>query len=298
MNSIQIQYFIKVAETLNFTAAANMLYVSQPAVSRQVALLEKELSVILFKRTTHGIKLTRAGELIYDYFVSSCKQLDEILKEVHTEQQYNIYVGIHEGLPIEDIDKINQAVFTFTEDIISTVDITMRSMNFFLLDQMLENGIDNVIISPEYTIRRDNDIVTVPLKPNQRALIYSKALFAELKKEPVLSDFERKTLSFFDSSTTTPEHRKALIRVLKSLGIKPCIREVSNREDITYDIISGRCYTIGTVSTRELQENSRLEMFLLDSYSVLCAAYRKKSASVIEKFTKVLKTHFNTASNE
>jgi len=47
----QIDYFLAVARHLNFTEAAKALYVSQPAISKQIAQLEHDIGVALFLRT-------------------------------------------------------------------------------------------------------------------------------------------------------------------------------------------------------------------------------------------------------
>ena len=60
----QIECFLEAARTLNFTEAANHLYISQQGLSRQIASLEKELELRLFDRTTREVRLTRSGELL------------------------------------------------------------------------------------------------------------------------------------------------------------------------------------------------------------------------------------------
>ncbi len=54
----RLQYFLGVARERNFTRAADQLHVAQPALSRQVRLLEEELGVDLLHRTTHEFELT------------------------------------------------------------------------------------------------------------------------------------------------------------------------------------------------------------------------------------------------
>lgn len=58
----QIQYFLAVAEYGGFTFAAETLHVAQPALSRQVAMLEDEIGVSLFERSQRGASLTEAGK--------------------------------------------------------------------------------------------------------------------------------------------------------------------------------------------------------------------------------------------
>lgn len=57
----QIRYFLATAEAKSFRRGAERLHITQPALSRQVALLEGELGVRVFERTRRGIELTQAG---------------------------------------------------------------------------------------------------------------------------------------------------------------------------------------------------------------------------------------------
>lgn len=59
----QIRYFLRVAELGGFTPAAQALFIAQPALSRQIGELEKELGFPLFERHARGVSLTRAGAL-------------------------------------------------------------------------------------------------------------------------------------------------------------------------------------------------------------------------------------------
>jgi len=61
----QLRCFMAVAENLNFTKAANQLFVTQSAVSYQIAGLEKQLDLKLFVRDRHTVQLTAAGEVLY-----------------------------------------------------------------------------------------------------------------------------------------------------------------------------------------------------------------------------------------
>lgn len=64
MESRQLRYFCEIAEAGSFTAAAARLRVAQPALSRQIASLERDLGAPVFQRGPGGIKLTPHGEIL------------------------------------------------------------------------------------------------------------------------------------------------------------------------------------------------------------------------------------------
>lgn len=64
-NLRQIRYFLTIADQGGFTSAATTLCVAQPALSRQIALLEQEVGFSLFKREPRGVSLTPAGALFH-----------------------------------------------------------------------------------------------------------------------------------------------------------------------------------------------------------------------------------------
>ena len=58
----QLEYFVALAERLNFRKAAEACFVSQPSLSAQIAQMESMLGVQLFERDRRGVRLTRGGE--------------------------------------------------------------------------------------------------------------------------------------------------------------------------------------------------------------------------------------------
>ena len=58
----QLKYFVKTAETLNFSEAARLLYVTQSTLSQQIRQLEQELGTAHFVRDSHSVSLTESGE--------------------------------------------------------------------------------------------------------------------------------------------------------------------------------------------------------------------------------------------
>jgi DNA-binding transcriptional LysR family regulator len=60
----QLKYFLRVAETLNFSVAARELFITQSTLSQQILNLEHELDQQLFERNSHEVLLTESGLLL------------------------------------------------------------------------------------------------------------------------------------------------------------------------------------------------------------------------------------------
>lgn len=68
MTIFQIQCFLSAAETLNFTEAANRLFIAQSSLSRNISHLEAEIGLTLFTRTKKYVRLTPSGTVLYGEF--------------------------------------------------------------------------------------------------------------------------------------------------------------------------------------------------------------------------------------
>ena len=67
MEMSQLRAFRVVAETLNFTRAAERLHLTQAAISHQIKALETELGEPLFIRAKRGVRLSQAGRIALEY---------------------------------------------------------------------------------------------------------------------------------------------------------------------------------------------------------------------------------------
>lgn len=96
MNTTQIECFLAVANSLNFSRAAEQLRLTQPAVSHQISSLEDELGVKLFNRTSKSVRLTQAGYL-YTQYAGEILRLFNVskgrLKAAREEQQRVLGIG-------------------------------------------------------------------------------------------------------------------------------------------------------------------------------------------------------------
>ena len=61
----RLRYFLTLADELNYGRAARQLHIAQPALSRSIKALERELGVSLFERSKSGTRLAAAGEMLH-----------------------------------------------------------------------------------------------------------------------------------------------------------------------------------------------------------------------------------------
>lgn len=92
-----IDYMLAVAEYRGFSSAANALHISQPALSRYIANLEKRLGVQLFQRTAKQLMLTYAGERYQahaEVIKSQTRELEAEIQRIASTQRNRINIGV------------------------------------------------------------------------------------------------------------------------------------------------------------------------------------------------------------
>lgn len=94
MEMQQIRYFVAVANTLNFTRAAEQCNVSQPSLTRAIQMLESELGGQLFHRERGNTHLTELGRIMQPYLTS-------VAEQVSTAKKHALGYGKLDGAPLK-----------------------------------------------------------------------------------------------------------------------------------------------------------------------------------------------------
>ncbi len=108
MTITQLGTFLKIAETRNFTTAANLLGYAQSTVTTQIKQLEEELGCLLFERLGKTVALTTEGERLCEYAEKMMQLEREILLEVPTVQEPAgiLRLGVSESLCYHGLPQI------------------------------------------------------------------------------------------------------------------------------------------------------------------------------------------------
>ena len=96
MYNPKLSVFLRAADTGSFNKTAEELFISAPALIKQINALEKELSLRLFERSNHGLSLTKAGESVYrdaKYIIEYSNAAIERAKNAARTEEYIIRLG-------------------------------------------------------------------------------------------------------------------------------------------------------------------------------------------------------------
>ncbi len=95
MNFFHLEYFIVLAETLNYTNASEKLNITQPNLSKAIVNMEKQIDCKLFNRNKRDVSLTKAGEVFYNEIKKTMDCYENAIKKAREAEK-----GLFETLTI------------------------------------------------------------------------------------------------------------------------------------------------------------------------------------------------------
>ncbi len=176
MNTKQLYYAVELSKSLNFSQVAERLGISQPALSKQILALEKELDIKLFERTT-PLSLTSAGE----HFIREAQELlyqeDQLLRsmeEYKSGERGRLIIGIS---PFRCLYLIPPVVQKLKEEF-PDIEITLHEISSDVLRQETAEGkYDFAVIN----LPVDESVLDViPIEPDTMVLAIPKTMLSLL----------------------------------------------------------------------------------------------------------------------
>lgn len=164
----QLRYFMELAKCLNFTKAAMNLYIAQPALSQQIAELEKQLGVTLFVRNSRSVSLTPAGQVLLD----ACPEIFSKLENTH-KQLLLAQAGLKGSLKVGFLDNFStilpEILYQFTQ-LYPEIKVDLYSSNLTDLKTLLHKGNLDVVFGfinyqdfgddvPDFNVLHQEDVV-------------------------------------------------------------------------------------------------------------------------------------------
>lgn len=191
MNLIQIEYFVEVAKQLSFTNAANNLHVSQPALSKQISVLEKELGVSLLDRNNRNVKLTVSGKVLLDECENLQLQVEKMVRKVQSVEMNRvgtINVGCLKSIDDEFFEKI---ISNFKKNY-PECNIVITKFDFKELREGLENNEFDIIFTLSFELKLLSNVL-------YKVIQFKDGCFVVSKNHPLA---EKEKLTFEDLGDT------------------------------------------------------------------------------------------------
>ena len=163
MNTKQMDYIIETAKTLNLSRAAENLYISQPALSYQIKVIEEEVGFAIFDRVGKSIRLTPAGQQLVtslqrisvdlQFAIEQAQNMGEIYKDsikigfatrsalYYLPQAMKLFEQMHPDVQIvPEIQAPNDSLTAFLH----------KELDLILLPKQEAQKLSNVVIHPLY----------------------------------------------------------------------------------------------------------------------------------------------------
>ncbi len=283
-----LRYFLAVAEALNFTKAAALLRVAQPALSRRVQDLEDEIGVDLLKRSPRGVVLTAEGKVFLDKTRHILKLADESVEQVRAlarGEEGELHMGY---APAPTVEILPPALAAF-QKAFPRVRVLLHDFSEQELIDGLRNGRLELALMPrgagpqsvglEFETLRSYPIC-VAVAPTHR-FARLKTITLEMVATEAMIGFNRKDY---------PEYYVGLDRIFEPLGIKPrVVVECDSSSSLITEIETGRGVAIASPVLRHASGKRLLYRPLTGTTEVLSVGiYRVPNSQTRERKTTAL----------
>jgi DNA-binding transcriptional LysR family regulator len=243
----RLRYFVAVATERNFTRAAERLHVAQPALSRQVRLLERELGVELLRRTTHEVALTDAGRFLLERAPGLLNATDELWRAVKgfaAGERGSVMLGYGTSAGYETAPRLLEAV----ADEAPALEIGTRVMaTGDILDAVGEGTIDAGLVRcppardglEAHVVRHERQGVL--LRGDHPLARGTSVALAQLDDVPLL----------LHPRDANPGHYDAVLALCRAAGVEPRVLERSAELDLAQTpVVDGRAVAVVGESSR------------------------------------------------
>lgn len=199
MDIRKIEYFMKVAETLNYSRAAEELHISHQALSKQIQQLELELGAKVLERTTTKVSLTEVGQKLYDVFVPILRDVNRGYLEVQKFVKYKkdtLRVGYFSTL---SYGRIIEPVILFMQEHAPQIRVDILATDIGLEKQLLEQDSIDLAISLLFDEEEWKDYPYVVLRREKLQIIVSDHHPWYGKNEIAMEDISKGSMLVYEN---------------------------------------------------------------------------------------------------
>lgn len=175
MNDLQIKYFLKAAQRLNFSEAARELFISQPALSQQITAIENELNMQLFIRDRNKLRLTPAATVLMQELPECSRRFQEAITRariVHEGHSGILRMGILEG---QILPPNFRAAFHAFREAYPNVHLELCMETFGRLRQDLDAQKLDVALTLSFDVKDSEAYLWVRTDPNTYVILAARS---------------------------------------------------------------------------------------------------------------------------
>jgi DNA-binding transcriptional LysR family regulator len=244
MTDFQVKCFLSVASKLNFTCAAQDMFVSQSSISRQISLFEEELGFPLFQRSTKAVKLTPAGTILFDKLKVMVVEWEETIAQamkVSNLEEGSLSFGC---VVQEKSNSLLTEMLVAFQEIHPEISIRKeRNKHKNLLDG-LKTGYYDAILIANHDVCQLSNVTSVTLHDNPLRIVMHKSHPLFKKGDISLSDLADSNFLRY-KPTDLPEDKDYLFLLCHHFGFSPkIVNEYEDFEEFLYAIEAGRGVSI------------------------------------------------------
>jgi DNA-binding transcriptional LysR family regulator len=286
-----LKVFTDLAETESFTKAAQINNVTQSAVSQQISSLERHFKSILIERSKKKFRLTREGQVLYEYskqIIQTYDALQNRIQEIKDIVSGTIRVSTIYSIGLHDLPPyLKQFLKQFPT---VNVHVEYRRANQ-VYDDVLGNVVDiGLVAYPQKELRLE----IIPLRQDPMVLIcHPQHPFAKLKQIKLKQIAGQKFVGFEPDIPT----RRAIDKVFKDQGVTLMpVMEFDNIETVkrAVEIDAGISIVPHNTIIQEVQKQTLVEVKMEDAefYRPLAVIYKKSKvlSPAMKQFITILKT--------
>ena len=284
--------FYIVAKCGSISAAANILFISQPAITFQIKKLEEQLDVSLFTRTKHGVILTEEGQILFNYVKSAIENIingENAISNIKNLDSGTIRIGVStticRNILIPYLEKFHEKY--------PKIDIQINNNLSNNLIKELRNGNLDILIM--FSPTTDNkDLKIIPITDVQDIFVGNKKYYDLTKGKLKPEDLKSYPLILPNSSSSSRTHLNKYFKE-NNCNINPKLEVVSH--NLIIDLIKagfGIGFTTKEFILDELNNKSLYEIKVDNNIlkrTIVIATMDKKepnysSKKLIEMITK------------
>ena len=227
----QLKYFIAVVRCLSFTEAAKSLFMTQPALSRQIQAMEAELGTQLFIRDKKTLKLTPGGSALYSKLPDFLRQYEEMMEDARNANrdfEGQLRIGF---LDIYDASQLFPPAVEAFRRSHGGIHLTMERFSLGELPERLYEGKLDIICTYGFSLFDKPDLVTVNVQKFDSCIMFNRDHPLAQKPDLTMDDLRQERFIQLGSEASQ-EGYQYIANLISRGGISPEVQYVEKNDDV------------------------------------------------------------------